>query len=353
MLRQIGGYATIADPGRPLTEYDTASCAHCSAVIFTKPGTAATTYLIPRTTAPGLYKEVPGAFCRLCMKPVCLTCDADGRCLPLEARLGLLEGRKTVYRGLVLTLLLILAIASSASAQTSPDPTFGLRVVDAQLHVWTLTDRQLSRDGVLVGVGGDLLKWDQQRLYVEDQQAGSTKRLALDGVTWEVVQWDGLKWVVVSAPPPAPPPTQPPAPVVEPFIACLGESLKVIFTHPGTNTSAFWLKENTVKVQTLPVSGLVQNQGLFTLPAFTTVGDRSYTVSAVSSTGQEAISQPVVAHVGPAFTVSGIKWPAGNTGSRSGSWNSGTQALKSAAFLFNPLRFRAERIDGCTVTVTK
>lgn len=81
-MRRIGGYAQITSPERQI-ERDTSSCGHCSAVTFIKPGSAATVYLI---WDPALkqWREEPGAFCRVCMRPVCLRCHEIGTCVPLE-----------------------------------------------------------------------------------------------------------------------------------------------------------------------------------------------------------------------------------------------------------------------------
>ena len=82
-MRRPNGYATIVDPDLPLIEYDTASCCHCSRVIFVKPHTICTVFLVldPQTR---LWKEEAGAWCGCCMKPVCLPCHAKGTCTPLE-----------------------------------------------------------------------------------------------------------------------------------------------------------------------------------------------------------------------------------------------------------------------------
>jgi hypothetical protein len=85
-MRRPQGYATIVEPGRPLEEFDTASCCHCSAAIRVKPNTVATVYLV-FNRASWLWEEVPGASCWHCMKPVCLTCHDKGICLPLERML--------------------------------------------------------------------------------------------------------------------------------------------------------------------------------------------------------------------------------------------------------------------------
>lgn len=97
MLR-AGGYATVVDPSRPLVERDTCSCGHCQAVIFTKPGYGITTYLLPHPHLHGEWVETPGAFCRCCMKPVCLRCDSLGRCLPWEKQFAAVEARGRFLR---------------------------------------------------------------------------------------------------------------------------------------------------------------------------------------------------------------------------------------------------------------
>ncbi len=93
MLRPQG-YATILDPSRPLVEYDTVTCCHCGRIIFTKPGTVSTVYLI--WDAVSGWREEAGAGCWHCNKPVCLSCHDRGDCLPLERQLEVAEG--TRYR---------------------------------------------------------------------------------------------------------------------------------------------------------------------------------------------------------------------------------------------------------------
>lgn len=85
------GYATVSDPDRPLVEFDTVTCAHCSAVVHVKPGTGATAYLV-WSSRQQQWVETPGAGCYACgYAPVCLRCEADGRCAPLEQRLAQME----------------------------------------------------------------------------------------------------------------------------------------------------------------------------------------------------------------------------------------------------------------------
>lgn len=96
-MRQISGYATIVDPDAPLIERDTITCGHCQRVVFTKPGTAATVYLIlNRQTLT--YTEESGAFCRTCMRPICLPCCDQGHCLVWERRLEASEARDRLRR---------------------------------------------------------------------------------------------------------------------------------------------------------------------------------------------------------------------------------------------------------------
>lgn len=91
-MRNPKGYATWAGDGR-LQEADTASCGHCTGVIFVKPGTACTTYLIYGVDPRQPPREAPGAFCRVCMRPVCLRCHSQGNCVPFERMIEQQEAR--------------------------------------------------------------------------------------------------------------------------------------------------------------------------------------------------------------------------------------------------------------------
>lgn len=90
MLRPKG-YATITDPADPVVEYDTCNCGHCQRIIFTKPGSAQTVYLFIRQHE---VKEEMGAFCRVCMRPVCLQCHDMGTCTPWERQIEQMEARR-------------------------------------------------------------------------------------------------------------------------------------------------------------------------------------------------------------------------------------------------------------------
>lgn len=95
-MRRPQGYATFTSPDAPTIERDTAQCCHCNAIIFVKPGSGTTVYLIPQMTGPDI--EEPGAACRRCMKPVCLRCHDLGRCVPFERKIERMEARSRLRR---------------------------------------------------------------------------------------------------------------------------------------------------------------------------------------------------------------------------------------------------------------
>lgn len=79
-----------------MREVDTCQCGHCNRHVNVKPGTAATVYLIPDDA--GRFTEAPGAFCRVCMSPICIPCDANGICTPFEKQLEAYERRQRLFR---------------------------------------------------------------------------------------------------------------------------------------------------------------------------------------------------------------------------------------------------------------
>ena len=99
-MRRPGGYAQIVDPDQPLLERDTVTCGHCNRIIFVKPGSATTIYLLHHRD--GRVTEEAGAFCRVCMRPVCLPCHDQGSCTPWEKMLELAESRGRLLRSLSL-----------------------------------------------------------------------------------------------------------------------------------------------------------------------------------------------------------------------------------------------------------
>jgi hypothetical protein len=73
------------------------TCGHCQRVVFVKPGTACTVYLI-FDRASWQWKEEPGAFCRVCMRPVCLAHRCLDSCLVWEKQLEASEARDRLRR---------------------------------------------------------------------------------------------------------------------------------------------------------------------------------------------------------------------------------------------------------------
>lgn len=101
-MRRPQGFAVTSDPGsdRPLREEDTITCGHCQQLVFIRPGTGATVY---RIFDEILWRwiEVPGAFCRTCMRAVCLTCHARGGCLPWEKMIERMEAKDRFTRSVL------------------------------------------------------------------------------------------------------------------------------------------------------------------------------------------------------------------------------------------------------------
>ena len=98
-MRAPSGYLVIVEPDRPVVERETISCFHCGRIVQVKPGTASTVYLLTEG-ATGRTKEEPGAFCRICMRPVCLPCHAIGTCTPWEQQMERSEARDRLRRSL-------------------------------------------------------------------------------------------------------------------------------------------------------------------------------------------------------------------------------------------------------------
>ncbi len=88
-MRRPQGYVSVVGGWRD-AELDSVTCGHCNQIVLVKPGTAATMYLLPQMDGPA--KEEPGAMCKQCMRAICLTCYADGRCIPLMRRIEAMEG---------------------------------------------------------------------------------------------------------------------------------------------------------------------------------------------------------------------------------------------------------------------
>lgn len=103
MALKTNGYLYIADPDGPPTERDTMTCGHCQQMVQVKPNTGGTVYLIPvmhvgHAEGHWHYKEEDGAFCRVCMRPICLECHERGRCRTWERWFERLEAKGAWWR---------------------------------------------------------------------------------------------------------------------------------------------------------------------------------------------------------------------------------------------------------------
>lgn len=94
------GYAIIVDPRAGTIEHDTITCGHCQRIVWVKPGSGATVYIV--RTQTHTYEE-PGAFCRCCMTSVCLACDRVGTCTPWERQMERMESRDRFLRAVGVT----------------------------------------------------------------------------------------------------------------------------------------------------------------------------------------------------------------------------------------------------------
>jgi hypothetical protein len=86
---------TLPDEARPV-EHDTLTCSHCQRVVCVKPGSASTVYRI-WSQSQQQWVDKMGAFCRVCMLPICLACEPIGRCIPWERRLEASERRARLH----------------------------------------------------------------------------------------------------------------------------------------------------------------------------------------------------------------------------------------------------------------
>lgn len=95
--KPITGYATIIAPDRPMVERDSTTCGHCQRVVWIKAGSACTIYLIfdPDTQRE---REEPGAFCKVCMRPVCLKPSCLDHCCVWEQQLAISEAKDRLRR---------------------------------------------------------------------------------------------------------------------------------------------------------------------------------------------------------------------------------------------------------------
>ena len=91
-MKQPTGYGIIVDPDASSPfEFDTITCNHCQQIVRTKARSAATIYYVRNEV--GALVEEAGAFCRVCMSPICLNCHDVGTCTPWERKMEEAEAK--------------------------------------------------------------------------------------------------------------------------------------------------------------------------------------------------------------------------------------------------------------------
>lgn len=127
----VGDFAKAPNEGGKI-ERDTITCGHCQRLVFVKPNTVSTVYLIPQFMGPD--KEEPGAGCHVCRRAICLECYALGTCHVWERKIEESEARGAFLRsaGLALVVCLLLprlvvgqVIAGDTLTGTSTGVTVG------------------------------------------------------------------------------------------------------------------------------------------------------------------------------------------------------------------------------------
>lgn len=130
------GYAIEVDPdlGGKTQEWDTCQCGHCQRIIFTKPGSLSRTYLVQDPVTAVFIGEEPGAFCRNCMRPVCLPCHDIGTCTPFEKALESYERRHAkLFYAVLLSVGLATGTVQAAVHGDPPVPSKVCTVIDRAL----------------------------------------------------------------------------------------------------------------------------------------------------------------------------------------------------------------------------
>ena len=79
------GYISITEPGKTTVERDAYLCCHCQEMCIIVPGSGKTR-----------------GYCYLCFAPTCGQKRCSERCVPFEAKLEAMEGRRRFYKQLEL-----------------------------------------------------------------------------------------------------------------------------------------------------------------------------------------------------------------------------------------------------------
>lgn len=84
MSQRLTGYARTTGPGG-VEEHETFTCGHCQRIVH-----------VPPRAAPASL----GGVCKLCMRLVCPSCNARGKCDPFERKLEREEARERSRRSM-------------------------------------------------------------------------------------------------------------------------------------------------------------------------------------------------------------------------------------------------------------
>lgn len=82
MARHLG-YSISQGPDGQVDEHDTFTCGHCQVIVE-----------VARRARP----EDMGGLCKICMKLVCVRCNAQGTCTPWEKQMEKMEARERLFR---------------------------------------------------------------------------------------------------------------------------------------------------------------------------------------------------------------------------------------------------------------
>lgn len=87
-MRNAEGYSVVVSPGERPIEHDTATCAHCQGISFTKSPGGKLQVLMFKNDGSHVLRDI--GFCRNCYRYVCPRCEGK-ECVPFEKKLDLEE----------------------------------------------------------------------------------------------------------------------------------------------------------------------------------------------------------------------------------------------------------------------
>src|SRR5687768_8205320 len=101
MLKPHGQTSLFSPDASAPVQHDTIHCGHCERIVKTKAGSASTVYILSTLeqwvdhNGPHCsirHTEVPGAFCKTCMRAICRRChEVVQTCTPFEQKIDQME----------------------------------------------------------------------------------------------------------------------------------------------------------------------------------------------------------------------------------------------------------------------